>query len=335
MLSYLVRRILLVIPTLFGVSVVVFVLTRVVPADPALAAAGIGASQQKVEAIRRELGLDKPLPVQYAYYIRDLSRGDLGISIYSGLPVSQDIVRFFPATIELSLTAFFLVCAIGIPLGIFAATHHGKNVDLVSRVSAVGTTALPTFWLALILQLVFFHKLHWFPLIGRVTSFHMRPEHITGFFILDSLLTGNWASLADTLYHMFLPLVALVAARLAIVVRLTRVCVLDVLSLDYIRTARAKGLSNPRVVYKHSLRNAAIPILTELGMQFSWMLGGSAVVEMIFVWPGLGFYTITALNNMDFNTIIAFTLIVTGLFLASNLLVDLTYSFLNPRIRFE
>jgi len=335
MLLYVVRRVLLMVPTLIGVSIVVFVLTRVVPADPALAAAGIGASPQRVESIRKELGLDKPLPVQYAYYVRNLLRGDLGISVYSGLPVSKDIVRFFPATIELSLTAFVLVCMIGIPLGIFASTHQGKWVDLFSRVAAVATTALPTFWLAIVLQLLFFHRLHWFPIIGRISSYHMRPDHVTGFFVVDSILTGNWAALGDVLHHMALPLIALVAARLAIVVRLTRVCMLDVLALDYVRTAHAKGLPRRTVVNKHALRNAAIPIVTELGMQFAWMLGGSAVVEMIFVWPGLGYYAITALNNMDFNTIMAFTLIVTCIFLVTNLVIDLAYAFVNPRIRLE
>jgi peptide/nickel transport system permease protein len=332
---YVVRRIALMVPTLLGMTVVVFTLTRVVPADPARAAAGIAATEATVEALRHELRLDRPLPVQYVWYLRGLLKGDLGRSMYSGRLVSQEIVKYIPATTELALVAFFMLCLIGVPLGIFAAARQGRVLDVASRGLAIGTAALPVFWLGLVLQFVFFYRLRLLPLIGRTTTVALAPREITGMYLVDALLTQNWTALVDTLRHMILPVLTLVASRIGIVVRLTRVCVLDELEQDYVRTARAKGLGNSRVLAKHALRNAAVPIITELGMQFSWLLAGSAVVESIFVWPGVGLYALRSIVMLDFNPIMAFTLIATFAFLVSNLVVDLTYALANPRVRLE
>jgi len=332
---YLLRRFAMMLVTFFGITLVVFTMTRVIPADPARAAAGVGASPQTVAMIRHELGLDRPLLTQYLFYMRDLSRGSLGKSVYSRKPVTTEVLRYLPATIELAMTSFLVLCLVGIPLGILAATHRGHAVDVVTRIAAVGSTALPIFWLALILQFIFFYHLHWFPIIGRSGGIALRPEHITGFYVFDALITWNWPALVDTLRHMFLPLVTLVASRLAVVVRLTRVCVLEVLSEDYVRTARAKGVPNSRIVYKHVLRNAAGPIVTELGMQLAWMLGGSAVAEAIFVWPGLAYFALLGMASVDYNVIMAFTLVFALIFLLSNLLVDVICALLNPKIRLE
>lgn len=335
MLGYLARRIGSMIVTFLGITVVVFTMTRVIPADPARAAAGVGASDETVAMIRHDLGLDRPLGTQYILYMRDLFRGSFGKSVYSRKPVAEEVKRYLPATVELAMLSFLTLCLIGIPMGILAATHRGGALDVVTRIAAVGSTALPVFWLALVLQLVFFYTLHWFPIIGRSSGPAFRPDHLTGFYVVDALLTGNWPALADTLRHMFLPLVTLVASRLAVVVRLTRVCVLEVLSQDYVRTARAKGLANSIVVYKHALRNAAVPIVTELGMQLAWMLGGSAIAEAIFVWPGLAYFALLGMSNVDYNVIMAFTLVFALIFLVSNLVVDVVCALLNPKIRLD
>jgi peptide/nickel transport system permease protein len=238
-------------------------------------------------------------------------------------PVLKDILRYFPATAELALVTMILLAAVGIPLGVVTATAR-KSVDLAIRTVSVGATALPGFWLALVLQFIFFFKLNWFPPLGRISSEVLIASHPTHFYLLDSLLTGSFRAVPDVLAHMAMPVIALVAGRLSIVVRMTRASLLQELQLDYVRTARSKGLSEARV-----------PIVTELGLHLGWLLGGAVfVVEFVFTWPGIGLYAIRSILALDYMPIMATTVIMTVLFVLINLLVDISYTFLNPRIRY-
>ena len=334
MAQFLAKRMLFLVPVAIAVTLITFVVTRVIPANPAQLAAGLRAGPEQVEQLRRNMGLDKPLYVQYVNYLKGLVRGDFGSSMRTRQPVIRDILRYFPATAELALVTMLILVMVGIPFGILTATTR-RSVDVAVRSLSIGITALPTFWLALVLQFFFFFKLRWLPALGQISSEGLLPAHPTHFYILDSVITGRLGALPDVLLHMVMPVSALVAGRLAIVVRMTRAALLEELRQEYVRTARAKGLGESGVLLRHALRNSLIPIVTELGLHMGWLLGGAVfVVELIFSWPGIGLYAIKSIMALDYMPIMGTTLIMTLIFVIINLLVDVSYTFLNPRIRY-
>ena len=334
MAQFITKRILFLVPIILGVTFITFIITHVIPADPAQLAAGLRAGPEQVEQLRKNMGLDKPLYTQYVRYLKGLATGDFGTSMRTRQPVLQDILLYFPATAELTLVTMIILVLLGIPLGVFTATTR-RSVDVVVRALSVGASALPGFWVALVLQFVFFYKLRLFPALGRISSEALISSHPTHFYLLDIILTGNYRALADVLAHMAMPVATLVLGRLSIVARMTRASLLQELQLDYVRTARSKGMSEARVIVKHALRNSLVPIVTELGLHLGWLLGGAVfVVELVFSWPGLGLYAIKSILALDYMPIMTTTLIMTVLFVLINLLVDISYTFLNPKIRY-
>ncbi len=321
----------------FGISAITFTLSRVVPGDPARLAAGLEAREDQVQRLRRELGLDQPLPVQYLRYVRGLLAGDLGRSIFNQQPVRDNLARFFPATFELAAASLVLALALGIPLGVISAVHKDRSIDLLNRVAALLGIAFPVFWIGIILLLIFYFKLGWFPGGGRVDPSlllaHPVPP-VTGLLTLDALITRNWAVMGNALWHLVLPAVCLSLSPLARVMRMTRATMAEVLTEAFVNTARAKGLSERRVVYKHALKNAMIPTITLIGIATGYLLGGSVLVETIFSWPGLGRYAFEAITLLDFQAIMGITLLATVIFVTVNLAVDVLYVSLDPRITY-
>lgn len=333
MLLYILRRFLLLIPVIIGISLVTFTISHVIPADPAQVAAGLEAGPEQVEALRELMGLNKPLCVQYMIYLRGLLRGDLGLSMRTRQPVLKDILRYFPATLELAVLTMLVYVLVGVPLGIVSAVSKGKILDLLTRMFAISGTAMPVFWLGLLFQLLFFRQLNILPAIGRLDIGVTPPPHITGMYIFDSFVTGQWATFVSSLKHAALPIMTLVLGRLAVAVRLTRASMLEVLAKDYVRTAMAKGLKGRIVILKHAFRNALIPIVTILGLQFGWLLGGAVLVEVIFSWPGMGQYGVQSIAMLDFAPIMGIAVVSAVVFTLLNLGMDLIYCFLDPRIR--
>jgi peptide/nickel transport system permease protein len=335
--AYIIRRIVLLIPVLFGVSLITFTLSHVMPGDPARLASGIEADEAQVQRLRVELGLDQPLPLQYVTYVRHLLQGDLGKSILNNLPVRENLARFFPATLELALASLVIALALGIPLGVLAAVRKDGLFDHLSRLGALLGIAFPVFWVGIVLLLIFYFKLGWFPSSGRVDPEILLQYPVrtgTGLLTIDALLSGAWPVLASTLWHLVLPAFSLSLSTLARVARMTRTTMIEALSEAYVMTARAKGLPERRVVYGHALRNAMIPTVTIIGIAFGYLLGGSVLVETIFGWPGLGGYAFDAILYLDFPSIMGITLLATVVFLTANLLVDLVYVYLDPRIHY-
>lgn len=317
---------------LFGVTLLTFVLSHVIPADPIRAAAGPYARSDQIEKLRKEFGMDKPLTIQYLSYLQRLAHGDLGISIHTRRPVLNDLLHFFPATLEVTIIAAFLMLAIGIPLGVVSATHENHFLDNLSRLFSLAGVSSPMFWVALLLQLLFFAKLHLLPADGRLDLLTPVPPTFTGMYTIDSLLAGQLSAFYEALRHIILPSVTLAYGSLAVLTRVVRSSMLEVLHKDYIRTARSKGVSEKRVIYRHAFRNSLISTVTLLGMQVASLLGGVFVVEVVFSWPGIGFYAVRAILAMDFPAIMGVTLLATFIFTAANLIVDLLYPFLDPRI---
>ena len=334
MLFYMMRRLLVIPFILLGVSVVLFVLTHMMPGDPAKVMAGEHAPQQTVELIRKEFGLDKPLPEQYRIYISNLLHGNLGIATVTRRRVSEDLGLYFPATIELTLVAIILTVLMGVPLGVLSATKKDTALDHLVRFTALSGVSLPIFWLGLILQLVLYGKLGVLPIGGRLDVEFLPPPHVTGFFTVDSLLALNIKAFGQTLTHLALPAFTLAFSSLAVVSRMTRSSMLEILAQDYIRTAQAKGLAQRTILYRHALKNAVIPTLTVIGLQAGALLSGAFLVEAIFNWPGLGLYTMRAITRVDYPAIMGTSLLITLVFIVINLVVDLLYGLIDPRIRF-
>lgn len=332
MFRYTLRRLLLIIPTLIGVSLLTFALSRLVPGDPARVAAGAQATPAMYEQIRREFGLDKPVPVQYWDYVTDLLQGDWGRSILSRRPVVDDLQTYWPATLELVIASMLIATAIGLPLGIIAAVRADRLADQVSRVISLLGVSVPAFWLAILFQLFFGLKLGWLPVNGRLDALRPAPDHITGLYLVDSVLTGNWAAFQDAAKRIFLPALTLSFPALATISRFTRASLLEVLGQDYVRTARAKGLVENRVIFGHALRNALIPTITMIGLSFGWSMGGSVLVETVYDWPGIGLYATKSALSLDFMPIMGIALLYGLVFSLINIAVDLTYAALDPRI---
>jgi peptide/nickel transport system permease protein len=334
MLKFIAKRLVALVFVLLGLSVITFTITHVVPGDPARLAAGPQARPEQVETLRKELGLDKPLPIQYLYYMRGLVQLDFGKSIRTVRPVRDDIKDFFPATVELALAAALICVVFGVPFGVASAVNKDKPLDHASRVFSLSGVSMPTFWLGLILQLVFYKMLHILPIGGRIDPFLDYPTHVTGMYTVDSLLTGNWAALGSSLQHIFLPALTLAYSSLAVVTRMTRSSMVETIGQDYIRTARAKGLAENAVIYRHALKNAVIPTVTVVGLQFGYLLSGTFLVETIFSWPGMGLYGVQSVMALDIPAIMAVTLLVAVIYVLTNLVVDLMYVWLDPRIEY-
>lgn len=334
---YVARRIIAMLIVLLGVSIITFSITRVVPSDPARLWVGSRATEQQIEQARHELGLDRPLYVQYLIYLGDLLHGDLGVSMHSRRPVVEDIRNYFPATFELTNLAMILAVAIGLPLGIISATKKDTGTDHAVRIFSLWGVSMPVFWLGLLLQLLLSSTLHILPTTGRVDPFvnlQSPLRTITGMYSVDSLLTGNLPVFISTLQHMIMPAFALSCGCVVMITRITRSSMLEVLRQDYIRTARSKGLAERTVIYKHALKNAMIPTVTVAGLTYGFLLGGSVLVESIFDYPGIGLYAVGSTLLIDYPAIMGVTLLLALVYSLVNLAVDMLYAFLDPRIRY-
>jgi len=324
------------IPALIGIVVITFILSRVLPGDPAIVMAGEQATDDVIAKIRMDMGLDKPLFVQFFSYVGQLLQGNLGFAYHTGHTVLSDFAIRFPATIELTLASVIIAICVAIPVGIIAATRKESFIDHISRVFSLIGACVPIFWLGLLFIYIFYSILGWAPApMGRISGDLNPPTHITGLYVVDSLMTGDMVALKSSFAHLLLPAICLSTGTMAIVARMTRSSMLEVIGQDYVRTARAKGLSETAVVGKHSLINALIPTLTVLGLQFGGLLGGAVITETIFSWPGVGGYVTDSILAADYAPIQAFTLVSAILFSFINLAVDLVYGLIDPRIRYE
>jgi peptide/nickel transport system permease protein len=330
--SYIFRRLLLIVPTLFGVSLLTFALSRIVPGDPARLAAGAQATPEMYAQIRQEFGLDKPLPLQYWDYLSGIVQGDWGRSILSRRPVIEDLRVYWPATLELVLVAMTIAVAVGVPLGVIAAIRADRPADQVSRLVALIGVSLPAFWLAVLLQLFFGLRLGWFPISGRLAPLMEAPPMTTGLYLVDSLLAGDWSTFRESLRQIILPALTLSFPAMATIMRFTRASLLEVMGQDYVRTARAKGAAERRVIVGHALRNALIPTITMIGLSFGWSMGGSVLVETVFDWPGIGLYATKSALTLDFMPIMGIALLYGLVFSLINIVVDITYGVLDPRV---
>lgn len=322
---------MMLVPTLLGVSIIVFLMLHITPGDPAELLLGERATEQALHEIREHLGLNKPLYVQYGLFLKRLATLDLGETIWTREKVWTEISQRFPATIELSVAAMLISCFFGILFGIVSATKQYSVFDYISMIGALIGVSMPIFWLGLVLMLIFSFVLGWFPMSGRLTI-GVDLDPVTHFYVLDSILTGNWKALKDVLWHLLLPAVTLSTIPMAIVARMTRSSMLEVLRQDYIKTARAKGLPQSTVIFKHAFRNALIPVVTTIGLQFGILMGGAILTETIFAWPGVGKWMFDAVMKRDYMVIQGGTLFIAGLFVLINLAVDVLYAVINPRI---
>ena len=334
MVEYIAKRLLLLVVTMVGVLTLTFFLSHVVPGDPARLAAGVRAKPEQVQALRERLNLDRPILVQYGLYLSGVFHGDLGTSIRTRKPVMQDLLDYFPATVELTALAMLMCIVLGIPLGVLSAVKQESPVDHLSRVTSIAAVSMPPFWLGLLLQLLFYRILGALPASGRLDPFLSPPHHATGLYVLDSLMSGNWAALGSSLAHVILPAVALAAGSLAVVTRMTRSSLLEVISQDYVRTARSKGVSERVVILKHALRNALMPIVTVIGLQIGVLLAGAVLTEVVFSWPGIGLYAVQSIVFVDFQSILGVTLVSALVYSIANLGVDLLYAVIDPRIHY-
>jgi peptide/nickel transport system permease protein len=322
------------LPVLIGVSILVFSFIHLIPGDPAVALLGERANEENVARVREQLGLDKPLYEQYLIYMKRILSGDLGTSAFGNKSVSIELKSRFPATVELAIAAMIVAVLIGIPAGIFSALYRNSLIDTVTMFWALVGVSMPIFWLGLLLIWFFALILGWFPTGSRLTV-GVELNNITHLYLLDSLLTGNLPAFFDALKHIFLPALALGSIPLSIIARMTRSAMLDVLGQDYVRTARAKGLRETAVVLRHALRNAMLPVVTVVGLQVGSLLAGAIMTETIFAWPGIGKWVFDAISGRDYPIVQSVTLVITLIFVVINLLVDVSYAFLNPRIRYQ
>jgi peptide/nickel transport system permease protein len=332
-LGIVVRRLLAALPNLVGVVVITFLLTRALPGDPAAYFAGGAATQEAVDQVRHQLGLDKSLPEQFLHYVAGLVRGDFGTSLTTGQPVLQELLTRLPASIEMVLLALLLACAIALPLGVMAATRPGSWIDQLCRLVTTAGVSLPTFFTGLVLAYVFYFLLGWAPApLGRLDPVYSPPPTVTGLYLIDALFTRDAGLWWAAFRQLILPTLTMALFVLAPIARMTRASMLQVLSSDFVRTARASGLSNTTVRVRYALRNALLPVVTTLGMVFGFMLGSSVIIEKVFGWPGVGSYAIDALTASDYAPVQGFVLAMGVLFVLLNLLVDVLYTLIDPRI---
>jgi len=330
--TYVLRRLLALLIVLFGVSFIAFYFVHLIPGDPAVTLLGERATTESIARVREQLGLNDPLPVQYARFLGRLVQGDLGRSLRSNNPVSDEFASRFPATVELTIAAMMIAVAVGIPAGVFSAIRRNSIFDILSTSLALVGISMPIYWLGLMLVWFFAIELRVLPPGGRIDS-DIQLQVITNYFVVDSILTGNWQALGNTLWHLILPAIALATVPLAIIARMTRSAVLEVLGQDYVRTARAKGLVERTVITRHVLKNASLPIVTIIGLEVGLLLGGAVLTESIFSWPGIGRWIYDAVQLRDYPVIQAMIMVIAGIFVVVNLVVDLFYAALDPRIR--
>ncbi len=332
MLRFVVRRLLLLVPILIGLSLLVFFWIRALPGGPAEALLGERATPEAVAAIEKQYGLDEPVWKQYIAFVKQTAGLNFGDSITTRQPVTEELKQRFPATVELAVAAMLFSILLGVPLGFVAAKRYGSWVDHGSLVASLIGISIPIFFLAILLKYIFAVQLGWLPTVGRV-SVLIELEHPTNFYILDSILTGNWEALWDAIKHLILPAVALGTIPLAIIARITRAAVLDVQNEDYVRTARAKGMSPRTVDVRHVLRNALLPVTTIIGLQVGLLLSGAVLTETVFAWPGMGQWLVQAIEDRNFPVLQGGILFLALVFVVVNLIVDLSYAVINPRIR--
>lgn len=335
MTLYLLRRLALAALVLFSVSALTFLISRVVPSDPAALYAGQRPTEEQIALARERLGLDQPLVVQYARFMGDILNGDLGISYKTKHAIVNDLANFLPATLELVLVSIALALLVGIPAGVLSGAWRGGWFDQTTRVLSIAGVSIPAFWLALILQLIFFGALGWLPLSSRTSNAAviMYPiETITGFHLIDAAVTGNWKAWGDAALHLILPAFTLATYPISLTLRMTRAAMVEVLGEKYIVAARAQGLPERDVLFRYALKNAIVPALNVLGLSFAFSLTGSFLVEVIFSWPGLGKYVTDSILNADFPVIVSVTLVVTVFYVLINLAVDLIQARLDPRV---
>ncbi len=331
LLALALHRLAWFVPTLLGLLVVTFVISRVIPADPVALVAGETATPAQVDALRHQLGYDRPLPVQFVSYVAHLVRGDFGTSLYTTRPIADDLASRLPATIELTLVAMIVSVAIGIPLGVLSAVWRNSFLDHALRVVTVSGLAIASFWLGIMLQLFFAMRLGWTPLNGRLAGFP--PRGVTGLFLVDAVLTWDWTAFVTALRYLALPAVTLAIPALATLVRFTRAGVLDVMQSNFVLYERAMGLPPSVIVWKYILRNALTSTVTQIGLLFGILLAGAVITETVFDWPGIGTYAVNSIIRSDYNAVMGFTVWAGTIFIVVNLLVDVAHTLIDPRER--
>ncbi len=335
MWAYLARRLFLALLATFGVLVIIFFISHVIPGDPVTAILGSQTRQEVIDDLKHRWGLDRPIAEQFVFFLARLARGDLGTSIATKRPVIQDLREFFPATIELATAAILIGVLTGLGVGIISAVARGSWVDHLVRFFSLIGLSMPVFWLGLVLLLVFYFWLGLLPGPGQLDIYLPRPPTVTGLILVDSLLARDFYALRNALNHILLPAVVLGSHALVGIARITRASMLEVLGQEYIKVARAKGLAERTVILRHALKNALLPIVTVVGIYYGGLLEGAVLTETVFAWPGLGRYATSAILSQDFAAIMGVTLLIALVFSGANLLVDLAYGFLNPKIRYE
>ena len=335
MLYFILRRLLLLIPVIIGLTIIMFAIARVLPGDPVGLAAGPNATPAEIEALAREYGLDQPIWTQYLNYVAGLAHGDLGTSLLTRRPVAADIAAYLPATLELVIAAMAIAVVVGIPLGLVTAVWRNRWPDYLSQVGAIGAISMPRFFLGLLLQLCFATWLMWLPLGGRFPIIMIPPPKVTGFLTVDSLIAGDFKAFWTALRYLALPAIAMSLSPLATIMRMMRASTIEVMGQDYVTTARALGLPRGKIMLKYVARNAISATLTVIGLYFGWLLGGTVLVETVFDWPGLGLYATKAIISQDMMPVIGVALVIGLLFVLANLVIDLLYGVINPKVRYS
>ena len=335
MIRFICRRLVFLVFVLLGISVITFALTHLVPGDPARLMAGQHATAEQVRELAERYGLDKPVVTQFWIYVKGLFSGDLGMSLTNRRPVLDDLRQFLPASIELTGAAVLLVIATGLPLGLLTGARQGRPLDHLMRLVTVGGVSMPIFWLGILLQILFYKHLGLLPLGGRLGVLDIDPPQVTGFYLIDTLVDGDVETFKSALIHLILPAATLAAGSIAVISRMMRASVIEVLDADYVRTARAKGLPEGAVLRGHVFRNALIPTTTILGLQVGALLAGNVLAEVVFNWPGIGLYAVNAIRNLDYPAIMGVTLAISVIYVFVNLIVDIAYVMLDPRISLD
>jgi len=334
--QYLAHRVVGMIASLFGLSIIIFVVSRVLPGNPARMALGPMATDQQVHTLTHQMGLDQPLPLQYLHYLTGLLSGDLGMSLTTKNPVAQDLAHYLPATLELVIVSMVLTVVFGVLLGVVAATHKDGSIDNFSRVLAFISVSVPGFFIGIILQLVFGYFLQWLPIVGRIANVYQGTfTHVTGFFLVDTLLAGNLGAFGSVVIHLLLPAVSLSLISMGQVMRITRSSMIDFQNKEFIEAERGFGLPNWLVTYKYTLKNAFTPTLTILGLLAASLLGNAFLIELVYSWPGMASYGVNAIMSNDFNSIVGVTMVIGVAFVVSNLVVDVLQGTIDPRVRLQ
>lgn len=327
------KRLAFLLLVVIGVCVITFSISHLIPGDPARLVAGDRASEEVVSGIRTQMGLDRPLAEQFWNYLKNTAQGDLGTSLRTNRPVVEDLSIFFPATLELALVALLLAVLLGVPLGVLSAVYRDRPIDHLVRTLAVTGISTPAFWLGLLLIMAFYGTLGWLPGGGRIDPNIEPPLRVTGFYLMDSVLAGDWAALKSTVEHLILPAFTLGFIHLGVVARQIRSAMLDELQQDYVRTARANGIPQRQVILRHALPNALIPSVTVLGLALGDLLYGAVLTETVFAWPGMGAYVVNSIQSLDFPAVMGFAVVVSFAYVLVNLAVDLLYMLIDPRIK--